>query len=97
MRETAFEWERRHRHHRPPQPKHPIKVDWAVSLENGFVPANEFPAKYWFDVSAQNCNSDFVLFGLTVNSGTQANVVGINHLYTEASAGCSNVIGIGGR
>jgi hypothetical protein len=88
MRETAIEWERR-RHHRPPQPKHPIKVDWAVSLENGFVPANEFPAKYRFDVSAQNCNSDFVLFGLTVNSGTQANLVGINNLYTEASPVCN--------
>jgi hypothetical protein len=89
MRETASEWDRRHRHHRPPQPKHPIKVDWAVSLENGFVPANEFPAKYRFDVSAQNCNSDFIVFGLTVNTGTQANVVGINNLYTEASPACN--------
>jgi len=62
MRETAIEWERR-RHHRPPQPKHPIKLDWAVSLENGFVPANEFPAKDRFDIWAQNCNSDYVLWG----------------------------------
>jgi hypothetical protein len=33
------------------------KVDWAVSLERGFVPANQFPAKFSFDVSAQDCTA----------------------------------------
>jgi hypothetical protein len=65
------------------------KVDWSVSLERGFVPANQFPAKFRFDVTSQDCNGDFVLFGLTVTSGTQANLVGINNLYTEASPPCN--------
>jgi hypothetical protein len=64
-------------------------VDWAVPLENGFVPATEFPAKYRFDVSTQNCNSDYIVFGLTVNSGTQANLVGINNLYVGATPACN--------
>ncbi len=72
----------RHRHH--------IKIDWAVSLENGYVPQNQFPAKYQFGTGAENCNSDYVLFGLTVVSGTQANLVGINNLYTTASPPCNS-------
>jgi len=66
-----------------------MHVDWAVSRENGFVPGTEFPAKFRFDVSAQNCTSDYIVFGLTVNSGTQANLVGINKLYTGASPACN--------
>ena len=55
------------RHGRPlPQPKRRIKIDWAVSLEKGYVPQNQFPAKYQFGVTTENCNSDYVLFGLTV-------------------------------
>jgi hypothetical protein len=69
--------------------KTPIKVDWAVSLENGFVAATQFPAKYRFDFSSQSCNGDYVVYALTVNSGTQANLVGINNLYTEASPKCN--------
>jgi hypothetical protein len=65
------------------------KVDWAVSLERGFVPVNQFPAKFSFDVSVQDCTGDFVLFGLTVNA-SQANLVGINNLYTEASPACNS-------
>jgi hypothetical protein len=86
MRENAIRQARRH----PLRRKLPIKVDWAVSLENGFVPANQFPAKYRFDVSTQSCSGDFVVFGLTVSSGTQANLVGINNLYTEASPACNS-------
>jgi hypothetical protein len=70
--------------------KRPIKVDWSVSLENGFVAANQFPAKYRFDFSSQSCNGDYVVYALTVNSGTQANLVGINNLYTEASTPCNS-------
>lgn len=66
-----------------------MKIDWSVSLENGFVPANQFPAKYRFDISSENCNSDYAVFGLTVTTGTQANLVGINNLYTEASPKCN--------
>jgi hypothetical protein len=67
-----------------------IKIDWAVSLENGYVPQNQFPAKYRFDINGESCSSDYVVFGLTVTSGTQANLVGINNLYTEASPQCNS-------
>jgi hypothetical protein len=87
MREMAREGERRHRH--PPLRQKNIKVDWAVSLENGFVPANQFPAKYRFDVTTESCSADYVVFGLTVNTTGQANLVGINNLYTEASPACN--------
>src|SRR5579871_1606299 len=66
-----------------------LQVDWAVSLENGYVPANQFPAKYRFDVTTENCNGDYLLLGLTVTSGTQANIVGINNLYTSGSSPCN--------
>ncbi|HEV3383537.1 MAG TPA: hypothetical protein VG097_01915 [Gemmata sp.] len=69
--------------------KNPINVDWSVSLENGFVPANQYPAQYSSNVASQSCNSDYVLLGLTVTSGSQANVVGINNLYTGGSLGCN--------
>jgi hypothetical protein len=67
------------------------KIDWAVSLENGFVAASQFPAKYRFDIGSQNCTSDFAIFGLTLaaGAGAQANVVGINNLYTEATPKCN--------
>ena len=73
-----------------PQPRRRIKIDWAVSLENGYVPQNQFPAKYQFNVVQENCNSDYVVFGLTVTSGTQANLVGINNLYTNAVPPCNS-------
>jgi len=72
---------RQHRRHQP-------KIDWAVSLENGFVPQNQFPAKYQFNVTTEDCNADYVVFGLTVTTGTQANLVGINNLYTSATPAC---------
>jgi hypothetical protein len=75
---------------RVPMPQRKTKIDWAVSLENGYVPQNQFPAKYQFGVLTENCNSDYLLLGLTVTSGTQANLVGINNLYTSASPACNN-------
>ena len=70
-------------------PPRRMKIDWSVSLENGFVPANQFPAKYQFGIGAEDCNSDYVVFGLTVTSGTQANLVGVNNLYTEGFPPCN--------
>ena len=68
---------------RPPRrSRRHMKIDWAVSLENGYVPQNQYPAKFQFGISAENCNTDYLLLGLTVVSGTQANLVGINNLYT---------------
>ena len=65
MRRTAIEAAKRAKRRH----KNAMKVDWAVSLENGFVPADQSPAKYGFDVTKQSCNNDFVLLGLTVVSG----------------------------
>ncbi len=87
MRQMAIE---RFRHRGPrPRPER-MNIDWAVSLENGYVPQNQFPAKYQFDVVADSCSSDYVVFGLTVTSGTQANLVGINNLYTGATLLCNS-------
>jgi len=72
-----------------PRRRRRMKIDWSVSLENGYVPQNQFPAKYQFGIGTENCNSDYVLFGLTVTSGTQANLVGINNLYTTAVPACN--------
>jgi len=71
-------------------PRRRMKIDWAVSLENGYVAQNQFPAKYQFDVTGENCTSDYLVLGLTVTSGTQANLVGINNLYTSASPACNS-------
>ena len=87
MRQVAVENLRRGVHRR--RRRRRMKIDWAVSLENGYVPQNQFPAKYRFDIGGESCSSDYVLFGLTVTSGTQANLVGINNLYTEASPVCN--------
>jgi hypothetical protein len=86
MRQVAVENLR----HPVPRQRLSMEIDWAVSLENGYVPQNQFPAKYRFDVSAENCNTDYIVFGLTVTSGTQANLVGINNLYTGATPPCNS-------
>jgi hypothetical protein len=88
MRQVAME-RFRNRERREPGTRNPMKIDWAVSLENGYVPQNQFPAKYQFSVTGETCNADYVVFGLTVNTGTQANVVGINNLYTGATTPCN--------
>jgi hypothetical protein len=75
---------------RRPQPLKRSHIDWAVSLENGYVPQNQFPAKFQFGVTTESCNSDYLLLGLTVTSGTQANLVGISNLYTGASPACNS-------
>jgi hypothetical protein len=85
MRQAAIERFRRIRR----WPQRPMKIDWAVSLENGYVPQNQFPAKYQFDVVNDSCSSDYVVYGLNVTSGTQANLVGINNLYTGGTLACN--------
>ncbi len=89
MRQVAID-RFRHREHREPKSRNPIKIDWAVSLEKGYVPQNQYPAKFQFDVVNDNCDSDYVVFGLTVTSGTQANLVGINNLYTGGTLDCNS-------
>ncbi len=68
-----------------------MKIDWAVSLENGFVAQDQFPAKYQFDVTAQDCTNDYIVFGLTGASTTNANLVGINNLYSGVCANSPSV------
>jgi hypothetical protein len=49
-----------------------------------------FPAKFVFDVTAApSCTSDFVAVGVPANpvSGGQANIVGLNNLYSSSAAG----------
>jgi hypothetical protein len=70
-----------------------VKIDWAVNLGTGHVPANMFPAKYSFDTTGTPTCTDFVVYGLNVagaNRG-QANMVGIKNLYSGNPAGmCGN-------
>jgi hypothetical protein len=68
------------------------KIDWSVSMEKGYVPQNQFPAKYQFNVSAENCNTDYLLLGLTLGTGAskQATIVGINNLYTGGTIACNS-------
>lgn len=86
MREVAVQ----HRRFRAPRPAARARIDWAVSLENGYVPASQFPAKYQFDVTVEDCNTDYVVFGLTGATSGQANLVGINNVYTSANPPCNN-------
>jgi hypothetical protein len=87
MRQVAID----HLRHRVPLPQHKAKIDWAVSLENGYVAQKQYPAKYQFDVTAENCESDYIVFGLAVAGATkQANLVGINNLYTSGSLPCNS-------
>lgn len=68
-----------------------IRIDWAVSLGSGYVPAGNFPAKYGFDVGGMpDCTNDYVVFGLNVagkNKG-QPNMVGVNNLYSGTNGFC---------
>jgi hypothetical protein len=61
--------------------------DWTVSLGNGGVAQNMYPAKFSFNINANpDCTNDYVVFGLNVaGSSTQANLVGINQLYSGSN------------
>jgi len=61
--------------------------DWAFSMKNGTVGAGQYPAKFGIDLTGTpNCTNDFVVFPLNVNgSATQANLVGLNNLYSNTS------------
>ena len=76
-------------------------VDWAVSLgpktTSRGTPEGEFPAKFTTNAFApltfpDSCNNDFIVYtiatpGVTMPApGTQANIVGLNNLYTGSVA-----------
>jgi hypothetical protein len=81
----------------PPNPKEtengPIHRDWAVKIASpdsgaGVEPWT-FPAKFSFDPAAQpSCTSDYVVYPVDANgSSTQANIVGVNNLYSGTCTG----------
>ncbi len=63
--------------------------DWNVSGLQGKVSPFNFPAKFSFDVDAPpDCTNDYVVFGLsTASTGTQANLVAFNNLYSNTVIG----------
>jgi hypothetical protein len=68
------------------------RIDWGMSLlPNGTVGVGQFPAKFSFDVNAApDCVRDFVVYntGVTGSSGSNANIVAFNELYsTQGSVG----------
>jgi hypothetical protein len=64
--------------------------DWNVALGKGRVTANMYPAKFTFDPAVPpSCANDYAVFGLTVaGSGSQANLVGFNNLYSGSGGIC---------
>jgi hypothetical protein len=77
------------RHRKPPRRHGNFHSDWSVSLGVGTTAAGQFPAKFSFDVTAApDCINDFVVFPANVNgSGTQANLVAFNRLYSGTAGG----------
>jgi len=63
--------------------------DWTLGLGSGGVAQNMYPAKFSFNINANpDCTNDYVVFGLNVaGSATQANLVGVNELYSGNPAG----------
>jgi hypothetical protein len=64
------------------------KVDWAVDLGTGPLAPNTFAAKYSLNVNATpDCINDYAVYGTNVTgkTGGQANVIGINNLYSGSN------------
>lgn len=68
----------------------PMQRDWSVSFGAGRVAPGMSPAKYGFDTTAApDCINDYVVFGLNVaGSGTQANLIAFNQLYSGTGGLC---------
>jgi hypothetical protein len=69
----------------PPKPRTLSHRDWSFPLGGGSGGRISGPAKFVFDVTAApSCTTDFVVTGISANgSGTQANIIGLNRLYTN--------------
>jgi hypothetical protein len=83
-------------HHHKKHKKALSHRDWSVSLGTGSGGRISGPAKFVFDVTAApSCTNDFVVTGIGVNgSATQANIIGLNNLYTNP-AGTGSCAGTG--
>jgi len=68
---------------RPSKNKH-SKVDWAVSLgPTAGLAVGETPAIYTANYSSPSCANDFAIYTINATpSSTQANLVGLNNLYS---------------
>jgi hypothetical protein len=67
-----------------------LQVDWSLPTGTGVVAVNMFPAKYSFNINAvPDCTNDYVVFPLNVAgvTGGQANLLGVNNLYSGNPAG----------
>ena len=64
--------------------------DWSLSLGIAGVGPQAYPSKFTFDVGATpSCTGDFVVTGIsaTTASSGQANIIGVNNLYSGTPAG----------
>jgi hypothetical protein len=64
------------------------KIDWSVNLGAGNLAPHEYAAKYGFNLNAQpDCVNDYAVYGLNITgvTGGQANLVGINELYSGSN------------
>jgi len=69
-----------------------LNATGAFSFQSAPGAGEGFPAKYVFDVTAApSCTNDFVAIGIgaTPASGGQANIVGVNNLYSTSPASAS--------
>lgn len=78
--------ERKHHHWMEwwPEWTNPIHADWSESMgTNATVGADQFPAKFSFDITSASCSSDFVVFNTGLApSASQASVVAYSNLYS---------------
>jgi hypothetical protein len=66
-----------------------MQGDWSIYLGSAGTAASMYPAKFTFDVTvAPSCANDFVVFPVNAaGSGTQANIVAFNNLYSGTTGG----------
>ena len=63
--------------------------DWSINLGTAGTAANQYPAKFSFDITqAPNCSSDYIVFPIAAKgSSTQPNLAAFNNLYSGTAGG----------
>ncbi|MGB7152075.1 MAG: hypothetical protein WBD45_23155 [Terriglobales bacterium] len=72
-----------------PKNKH-SKVDWSISLgPTAGIAYGETPAIYTASYTSPSCSADFAVYTINATPGvaTQANLIGLNNLYTDSAGG----------
>ena len=79
------EWRWRRAREKPDE----IKGDWSMDMGAGAtVGAGNYPAKYSFDATTENCATDFVVYNTSLGgSSSQASIVAFSNLYKTTCAG----------